>query len=149
MATTRRQKHAHESAGAIARFGVSMDARLLEHFDALIASQGYANRSEALRDLVRDRLVEARWEDEKRVVPAVVALVFDHDMRLLGDQMTDMQHAHADLVICSMHVHLDEHNCLEVTVMHGNSQRVRDLAQRMLSLRGVKHGRLVLTGTAD
>ncbi len=126
-----------------------MEASLLARFDALIASQGYTNRSEAIRDLVRDRLVEARWEDTGVEVPAVVALVFDHDMRLLGDQMTNMQHGHADLVIASMHVHLDDHNCLEITVMRGASQRVRDLAQRMLSLRGVKHGRLVMTGSAD
>lgn len=137
------------SAGAMTRFGVSMEASLLARFDALIASQGYTNRSEAIRDLVRDRLVEARWEDTGGEVPAVVALVFDHDMRLLGDQMTNMQHGHGDLVIASMHVHLDDHNCLEVTVMRGTSQSVRDLAQRMLSLRGVKHGRLVMTGSAD
>jgi CopG family transcriptional regulator, nickel-responsive regulator len=138
-----------ESAGAVTRFGVSMDARLLERFDSLIARQGYTNRSEAIRDLVRDRLVEARWEDKTGEVPAVVALVYDHQMRLLGDQMTTMQHDHAPLVVSSMHVHLDAGNCLEVTVLHGPSQQVRDLAQRMLSLRGVKHGRLVMTGSGD
>ena len=131
------------------RFGVSMDAHLLERFDALIAQQGYTNRSEAIRDLVRDRLVEARWEDQTGDVPAVVALVYDHDRRLIGDEMTHMQHDHAHLIVSSMHVHLDHHNCLEITVMHGPSASVRDLAQRLLSLRGVKHGRLVMTGSGE
>ena len=146
-----RDDHGHEGSGGVTRFGVSMDAGLLERFDRLIAGQGYANRSEAIRDLVRDRLVEARWEEDQRGgdVPAVVTLVYDHDMRLLEDQMTDMQHSHTDLVVSSMHVHLDVHNCLEVTVMRGPSEQVRDLAQRMLSLRGVKHGRLVMTGSGD
>jgi CopG family transcriptional regulator, nickel-responsive regulator len=137
------------SAGAVTRFGVSMDSHLLSRFDDLIARQGYTNRSEALRDLVRDRLVGSRWEDRAGQVPAVVALVYDHEMRLLGDQMTAMQHEHAHLVISSMHVHLDAGNCLEVTVMQGPSAEVRGLAERLLSLRGVKHGRLVMTGSGD
>lgn len=142
-------KDAQKEGDSIARFGVSMDAQLLKRFDELIEKMGYTNRSEAIRDLVRDRLVEARWEDDSSSVAGVIGLVYDHDMRLVGDQMTDMQHHHANLVISSMHVHLDGQNCLEVTVMKGKSQEMRELAHRLLSLRGVKHGRLLMTGTGE
>jgi len=137
------------SRTTVTRFGVSMDAHLLARFDELIGRQGYTNRSEAFRDLIRDRLVEARWESRTGDVPAVVVLVYDHRVRLIGDQITSMQHDHMALIVSSMHVHLDETSCLEVTVMHGPAQDVRELAQRMLSLRGVRHGRLIVTGTGE
>jgi CopG family nickel-responsive transcriptional regulator len=144
-----KDKDREEDGVSMARFGVSMDAQLLRRFDELIAKMGYDNRSEAIRDLVRDRLVETSWEEQTNQVAGVVALVYDHDMRLLGDHMTDMQHDHGNLVTSSMHVHLDEHNCLEVIVMRGTGQQLRQLGQRLLSLRGVKHGRLLMTGSGD
>jgi len=131
----------------ITRFGVSMASQLLGRFDELIEKQGYTNRSEAIRDLVRDRLVESAWEeDEGRMVGAVV-LVYDHEMRTLGDRLTGLQHQLGHLVISSMHVHLDDHDCLEVVAMKGPGEEVRQLADRLLSLKGVKHGKLVTTGS--
>jgi CopG family transcriptional regulator, nickel-responsive regulator len=134
---------------SLARFGVSMEAQLLRRFDALIERLGYTNRSEAIRDLVRDRLVEDGWETQSGMVTGAVVLVFDHETRLLADRMTDIQHHHADLIVSAMHVHLDARNCMEVIVMKGESREVRALAQRMVSLRGVKHGRLLMTGSGD
>ena len=133
----------------ITRFGVSMASALLESFDALIETQGYTNRSEAVRDLVRDRLVESAWETNKGKVSGVVAMVYDHDMRMLGDRLTDLQHQLGHLVVSTLHIHLDHRDCLEVVVMNGLGDEVRELANRLLSLKGVKHGRLLMTGTAE
>jgi len=134
-------------ADDIMRFGVSMASQLLGRFDELIEKQGYTNRSEAIRDLVRDRLVEAEWEADKGRVVGAVVLVYDHEMRTLGDRLTGLQHQLGHLVISSMHVHLDDRDCLEVVVMKGSGDEVRKLADRLLSLKGVKHGRLMMTGT--
>jgi len=148
MTMGRRPIPKEEDGGKIPRFGVSMASQLLERFDALIAAQGYTNRSEAIRDLVRDRLVEADWEADTGKVVGVVALVYDHEMRMLGDRLTDLQHQLGHLVVATLHVHLDDRDCLEVVVMSGLGEAVRKLANRLLSLKGVKHGRLLMTGTA-
>ena len=143
----RKDLSGEDPAEEITRFGVSMSSSLLRRFDALIAAQGYTNRSEAIRDLVRDRLVEADWEANKGNVVGVVALVYDHAMRMLGDRLTDLQHQLGHLVISTLHVHLDDRDCLEVIVMKGRGEEIQKLADRLLSLRGVKHGRLLMTGT--
>jgi len=146
-------KHRHipqeDGADELTRFGVSMASQLLTRFDELIEKQGYTNRSEAIRDLVRDRLVEADWETDTGKVVGVVALVYDHEMRMLGGRLTDLQHQLGHLVISTLHVHLDDRDCLEVVVMKGLGEEVRKLANRLLSLKGVKHGRLLMTGTAE
>ena len=149
MAQTHHHTSDHEDVGEVSRFGVSMSARLLEQFDALIAKQGYTNRSEAIRDLVRDRLVESEWESEKGHVVGALAMVYDHEMRLLNEKLTDLQHHSGHLVVSTLHVHLNVHDCLEVVVMMGQAQEVRDLANRLLSLRGVKHGKLMMTGLGE
>ncbi|MFC1526935.1 nickel-responsive transcriptional regulator NikR [Candidatus Latescibacterota bacterium] len=133
----------------ITRFGVSIGSSLLSRFDELIGSQGYTNRSEAIRDLVRDRLVEADWDEEEGSVVGVAALVYDHDMRQVGERLTTIQHDIGHLVVSTLHVHLDERDCLEVVVLRGPGARVRELSNRLLSLKGVKHGRLLMTGTAE
>lgn len=147
MAKQRPIKH-EEETDALTRFGVSMASQLLERFDALIEAQGYTNRSEAIRDLVRDRLVEADWETDKSRRVGALVLVYDHDTRTLGSRMTELQHQLGHLVVSSMHVHLDDRDCLEVIVMKGPGEEMRKLADRLLSLKGVKHGRLMTTGSA-
>ncbi len=138
-----------DTSEKLVRFGVSMSERLLEQFDVLIASQGYTNRSEAIRDLVRDRLVQTAWDSDHGHVVGAVVMVYDHEMRLLEEKLTDLQHHHAHVVISSMHVHLNSRDCLEVITLTGTAQEVRDLANRMLSQRGVKHGKLVMTGLGE
>jgi len=145
--TTRKNIPREPEGDEITRFGVSMASQLLDRFDRLIEKQGYTNRSEAIRDLVRDRLVEADWEEDKGSLVGAVVLVYDHEMRTLGDRLTGLQHQLGHLVISSMHVHLDDRDCLEVVVMKGSGDQVRKLADRLLSLKGVKHGRLVMTGS--
>lgn len=131
----------------IERFGVSMGAELLRAFDERIREKGYANRSEAIRDIVRDYLVQGEWEDSAGEVVGAVTIVYDHETHELGDALTDLQHGSHEAVICSTHVHLDERNCLETVVLRGPSALVTQIADRLISTRGVKHGKLICTTT--
>ena len=132
--------------GSLARFSVAMDEDLLARFDDLVARRGSAvNRSEAVRDLVRDALVDAEWEDSSEEIVGTVTMVFDHHASDLSDKLDSLQHAHHERIISSMHVHLDAHNCLEVIVVKGTSAQVRAIANGLLGTKGVKHGKLVST----
>lgn len=131
----------------VERFGVSMPAALLEQFDRAVADAGYANRSEAIRDIVRDYLVQKRWEQPDAPVVGTITLVYDHHTRELEDTLTDLQHEHHEAIICSTHVHLDAHNCLEIIAVRGKSAQVQHIAQRLLSTRGVQHGGLTTTAS--
>ncbi len=123
-----------------------MDEELLARFDGLIRALGYANRSEALRDLVRERLVRHEWEEGEEVV-GVIVLLYEHHKRELSDELIDLQHHHHDLVIATMHVHLDADNCLEILAVRGPGPEVQRLAELLRSLKGVKHGQLAATST--
>ena len=129
------------------RFGVSMDGRLLARFDQLIAEKGYSNRSEAIRDLIRGELVEQSWEEDDEETVGTITLVYDHEMGDLTEKLIDYQHQVHGAVISSLHVHLDEHNCLEVLVVKGKGREIRKVAERLIGTRGVKHGKLVTTTT--
>ena len=131
----------------LTRFGISMDQRLLEQFDALLGRKGYANRSEAIRDLIRNTLVEDQWTKPDEETVGTVTLVYDHHTRDLADRLTDLQHDHHDLIISALHAHLDHHNCLEVVVVKGRADEVRRMADSLIGTRGVKHGKLVTTTT--
>jgi CopG family nickel-responsive transcriptional regulator len=134
--------------GKLARFGVAMDEDLLDRFDDLVARRGTGvNRSEAVRDLVRDALVDAEWEDSSGEIVGTITMVFDHHASDLSDKLDALQHAHHERIVSSMHVHLDAHNCLEVIVVRGTSQQVRAIADGLLGTKGVKHGKLVSTTT--
>jgi CopG family nickel-responsive transcriptional regulator len=122
-----------------------MDARLLDKFDALIERKGYANRSEAIRDLIRAQLVEEQWREATGKVAATVTLVYDHHSRQVADRLADLQHHHHDLVVSATHVHLDNDNCLEVVILRGMARAVRALADELIACKGVKHGKAVLT----
>ncbi|MCS6829713.1 MAG: nickel-responsive transcriptional regulator NikR [Armatimonadota bacterium] len=129
------------------RFGVSIPAELVDAFDRLIEAKGYPNRSEAIRDLMRDALVESEWESDAGEVVGTVTIVYHHEARDLSRKMTQMQHEAGDVVICTTHVHLDEHNCMEVVVVRGSAAQVRAIADKLISMKGVKHGKLVCTTT--
>lgn len=132
--------------GDLVRTGVSLEQDLLKRFDEAIAGKGYDNRSEAIRDLIRNHLVGEEI-DENRVVAGTLTIVYDHHRPNLTEKLVEAQHHAAGKVLAAMHVHLDHHNCLEVIVMKGRGGDLRDLANGMLSLRGVKHGQLVITST--
>jgi len=133
--------------GRIVRFGVSIEDGLLKRFDERIDRRHYTNRSEAIRDLIRRDLVEEEWDERGGEVIGAVTLVYDHHVRNLTERLNDFQHKHADEIVVSSHVHLDHHNCLEVIVVRGSGERVRDLANHFRSVRGVKHATLSTTTT--
>jgi CopG family nickel-responsive transcriptional regulator len=129
------------------RFGISVDDELLRSFDALSAGRGYGNRSEALRDLMRDALVQARVSapPDKAEVIASLTLIYDHHARELSDRLAAIQHDHHGLVISVLHVHISHDDCMEVIALRGKAGEVRQMADALLSLKGVKHGKLFLT----
>lgn len=125
--------------GNLARFGVSVDEDLLEPFDKLWQSSGYSTRSEAIRDLIRSRLAEECW-GENGVGGGTLTLVYDHHKHDLARKLMAIQHDNHEIIVTTMHLHLDHHNCLEVLVLNGDCDRVRKLAQLLVSCKGVKYG---------
>jgi len=127
------------------RIGVSLDSQLLDRFDKFIAGRGYDNRSEAFRDLIRDRLVESAVVASRASVVGTVTLIYDHHTRLLPEKLADLQHQHHEVIISTLHAHLDHDTCLEVVLLRGKSQNVQQLADKLISTKGVRHGRLVMS----
>jgi len=136
-------------SSSLIRFGVSIDEPLLARFDDLIERSGQANRSEAVRDLIRARLVEYETEDEDAYAFGVLSIVYDHHQRDLQDRLIDIQHDHTDHIISTTHVHIDHHNCLEVVLLRGPVGVIRRMSDTLSGLKGVKHSRLALTGSDD
>ena len=132
--------------GDLIRTGLSLERDLLTRFDRAIGRKGYQNRSEAVRDLIREHLVEEE-ADQNKVIVGTLTIVYDHHRPNLSEKLIAAQHHAASKVLAATHVHLDHHNCLEVVIMKGRSGAVRSLGDEILSLRGVKHGRLVITST--
>lgn len=132
----------------LTRTGIAMDRELLARFDRFILKQGYTNRSEAFRDLVRDRLITAVVEDPEVNVVGSITLIYDHHARLLPDKLTQLQHDHHDVVIATTHAHLNHNTCLEVIVVRGKSKHVQKLADLLIGTKGVHHGRLVMSSAA-
>jgi CopG family nickel-responsive transcriptional regulator len=130
----------------IVRFGVSIEEELLEGFDALIRKKGYANRSEALRNLIRGMLldVEVREQPDAEVV-GTLTLVYDHDHGDLSNRLVDLQHQHHDRIISTLHVHIDEHSCLEVLIVRGRNDEVRQISDALIGTRGVQQGKLIIS----
>src|SRR5512140_2631211 len=135
--------------GNTVRFGISLDEKLLDSFDQLIEQKSYMNRSEAIRDLIRASLVEERLGSEDQEAVGTVTLVYNHHVRDLSDKLTEQQHAHHDQIVSALHVHLDAHNCLEVLVVRGKARDVRRIADELIGVKGVKHGKLVMTTTGE
>lgn len=131
----------------LVRFGVSMEERLLKDFDRMIKRRKWANRSEAIRDLVRRELIESQWQEAGREVVGTVTMLYDHHKRELPEKLIEMQHHHCDEALSSLHIHLDERNCLEVVVVRGKAAEVRALADSLIGTKGVKQGELVMSAT--
>jgi len=133
------------------RIGISLESELLEQFDKLIAEKGYVNRSEAIRDLIRESLVQRSWAEsdgrDERV--AVAALVYDHDATSLAHKLAHIQHENHKAVVSTLHVHMDAHNCLEVLVLRGRAKDVISMGEGLVSTKGVKYGKLVPATTGQ
>jgi CopG family nickel-responsive transcriptional regulator len=135
--------------GVLSRIGVALDSDLLKQFDQWMGRRGYTNRSEAFRDLIRDRLVGERTATPGAVVVGTVTLIYDHDAHGVGEKLTQLQHEHHQLVVSTCHAHLDHDSCLEVLLVHGKSAAVEQLASKLIALKGVQHGYLVKTVPAQ
>ena len=129
----------------LTRISISLEENLLDAFDKLIAGKGYATRSEAIRDLIRDLLIKQEAGHKKGEQVAVVTMVYDHHARELASKLIDKQHHHHDLVVSTMHVHLGERHCLEVSVLRGPGHEVKHLGDELLATKGVLHGDITFT----
>lgn len=130
---------------ALSRVGIAIESTLLERFDRSIGRRGYTNRSEAFRDMIRDRLVQERTAAPNATVFGTVTLIYDHHAHGVSEKLTEAQHAHHELVISTSHAHLDRDSCLEVLIVQGRAAEVEQFADRLIGLKGVQHGRLVMT----
>ncbi|KHK02184.1 nickel-responsive transcriptional regulator NikR [Desulfovibrio sp. TomC] len=135
--------------GQTIRFGVSLNSELLEKFDALCDEKSYQTRSEAIRDLIRGVLVQKEWEQSDKEVAGVLTLVYDHHTSDLAQRLIETQHEQHGVILSTMHVHLDHHNCLEALVLKGPGEAVQRLSQKLISTRGVKYGKLALATTGQ
>lgn len=130
----------------IERVGISLEGSLLEQFDKLIARRGYQNRSEAIRDLIREQLVQEEWSERGKSRGekiAVVCIVYDHDASSLSQKLTHVQHENHHAVVSALHVHMDEHHCLEVLILRGRGDEVVALGESLISTKGVLYGKVV------
>lgn len=126
-----------------------MEESLLSEFDSLCASKGYENRSEAIRDMVRNLLMEETVKKEDTEGVGTLTLVYNHHQRELEEKLTEYQHHHLNAIISTIHIHLTPHLCLEVLLLRGSSKEIRKVADGLIATKGVKHGRLVLTAVAE
>ena len=137
----------------IVRFGISMPANLVRELDAWRTQHGYASRSEAVRDLLRDMMVAKRWEegsaDDDVPMVGVVSIVYKHATRELSEHLTEMQLHHHTVAQAALHIHLNPENCLEVIVLRGTRRDVRTLANQLISARGVIHGKFIPTTSGE
>lgn len=130
----------------LVRFGVSIDQDLLENYDRLIAGRGYATRSEALRDLIRDALIQEKIETQSEISAlGSLTLVYDHHARNLAQEMGAIQHDFHDNILSVMHLHISHDDCMEILALRGAVSEIAELANRLLSLKGIKNGKLFLT----
>ena len=132
-------------AGLI-RFGVSLEKALLDKFDKLLKGKNYPNRSEAIRDLIRESLIKREWMEGKGIAGAIT-LVYDHRKRELINRLTDIQHNYHHMIISTQHIHLDHDNCLEIVVVKGKPKDAEKLSNALKSTKGVKHGALTIAST--
>ena len=132
-------------AAKLERFSISMKGDLLRQLDNLVKSKGYANRSQAIADMVKSGLVEHHGQQPDGDVAGSVTLVYDHHKRNIQSLITKIQHEYGGLIIAALHAHLDHHNCMELLAVRGKARDVRKLADKLQSARGIKHGKLSIT----
>ena len=128
------------------RFGVSLPRDLIENFDALIKERAYTNRSEALRDLIRQELVKREWLENKEIVGAIT-LVYNHHKRELINKILDIQHGFQENIISTQHIHLDHDNCFEIIAVKGKPKEAIKLTDILKSMKGIKHAALSMSST--
>ncbi|MDX9690703.1 MAG: nickel-responsive transcriptional regulator NikR [Proteobacteria bacterium] len=130
----------------VARISISVEEPLLAQFESYIANNGYPTRSEAMKGLMRQALVEQEWQKGTDVAGAI-SIVYDHHKRGTIEKLTDAQHVFGDLILCTQHVHLDHHNCMEVIVVRGHATKIRQLVTSLQAVKGIKHSSLMMATT--
>lgn len=131
----------------VSRFSVSLPPSLLTQLDELVSEKGYPTRSLAISDMIRDSLVEHRQKLSDEDIAGTITLVYDHHKPHVQAALTDIQHDHHEVIVTTVHVHLDHHNCLEVLVVRGKAGLIKNIADELLAAKGVKHGKLTVTTT--
>lgn len=129
------------------RFSISLEENLLDTFDDYIKSHRYNNRSEAIRDLIRKAFIKKEWEEADNMVMGVISLVYDHHQHQLQEKVTEVQHDYHHHIVSTTHVHMDHHNCLEVIIVRGKALELKELADKLIALRGVRDGNLSMSST--
>ncbi len=131
----------------VTRFSISLPTELARQLDRMRREKGYTNRSQAVADMIRDQLVEHRRKFGDQEIAGTITLVYDHHKPHLQATLTDIQHDHHDVILSTLHVHLDHDNCLEVLAVRGRASLVKRIADELLAAKGVKHGRLKMTSS--
>jgi CopG family nickel-responsive transcriptional regulator len=129
----------------ITRFGVSIEPDLLQKFDKTIKKEGYTNRSEAIRDVIRKNIINQDITDTDSKAIGTLTMIYDHHTGNLTNKLLDLQHDHHNEILTTTHVHIDHQNCLEVLVLKGKTGRIQKLAENIIALKGIKHGEFVIT----
>jgi CopG family nickel-responsive transcriptional regulator len=132
---------------SVVRFSVSLPPRLLKELDKMSGEKGYDNRSLAIADMIRAQLVEHQKEMGNAEIVGTITLVYDHHKQHVQETLTDIQHDHHEVIVSTVHVHLDHHNCLEVLIVKGKAALVKKIADELIAAKGVKHGKLTVTTT--
>jgi len=131
--------------GDIRRFGVSIETDLLNKFDRLIEKEGYENRSEAIRDLIRKNLIKTTYQDPESTAMGTLTMIYDHHSSHLTQTLLKIQHDHTNEILSTTHIHIDHDTCLEVLILKGKTKNIQKLSDHIISLKGIKHGELVMT----
>jgi len=129
----------------ISRFGVSIEPELLKKFDILIEKEGYENRSEAIRDLIRKSLITTKHQNPESTAIGTLTMIYDHHSSNITDKLLKIQHDHTTEILTTTHIHIDHDNCLEVLILKGKTKNIQRLSDNIKSLKGIKHGELVMT----
>ena len=134
---------------SVTRIGVSLPPKLLNRFDEMIDEMGYANRSEAIRDAVREYMVknEMKKGTGKRV--GIISIIYDHDVHGVNDMLIELQHSYYKVIQSSIHIHLNEHNCMEIIIVSGNAKKIKEIKDRITSVTGVKYSDILVTSPTD
>jgi len=130
----------------LVRTSVSIEGPLLRRLEKMIRGSRYSNRSEFIRDMIRERLVEQEWQHDEEVV-GTITLIFDHHVRLLSEKLTDLQHDHHGTILATTHVHLDKHMCAEMIMLKGRAGVIRQIADLLHQQKGVFHAGLSISST--
>jgi CopG family nickel-responsive transcriptional regulator len=142
-------RHKEPRMSELVRLSISLDRPLAERLERLVASSRYTNRSEFIRDLIRQQLVEQQWTDTNQEVVGTITLVYNHHARQLADKLIDIQHDHHDSIMATTHVHLSHDVCAEMIMLRGPAPQIRQVADRLRQQRGVLHAALAMSSTGD